>query len=145
MTISSLLGVLVALVPNVLTGEKQDPWHTRAYVLGINLLALGQTVISCISAMNTVGGTQHAWVSLALGCPAVRSHTLNRFNSAFLITSDVHRATRDDSAKLLYSEVLANARPTVALDYAFFSSLAFCERFWFLHRKWDTLGIISHI
>ncbi|KAG8779937.1 hypothetical protein FRC12_023686 [Ceratobasidium sp. 428] len=45
-------GVLITLLPNVLSSGQKNPWQTRAYVVCVNTLALAQTVISGFNVLD---------------------------------------------------------------------------------------------
>ncbi|KAG8694324.1 hypothetical protein FRC09_009914 [Ceratobasidium sp. 395] len=115
----AIQGILIALLPNALSKGQQAVWQTRAYVVGINTMALTHTIVMAIMVLS----------NRQIG-PKVLWHPIYTHQSA----TDALCTTRSGGAKLLYPEVLADARPAVALHHALSSLVACNSKFRLWHR-----------
>ncbi|KAG8696589.1 hypothetical protein FRC09_008373 [Ceratobasidium sp. 395] len=113
----AIQGILITLLPNALSKGQQALWQTRAYVVVINAMALTHTIVMAIMVLS--------------------NRQIGYLTYTHQSATDALCATCSGGAKLLYSEVLADARPAVALHHALPSPVARNSKFRLWHRDAD--------
>ncbi|ELU39785.1 glycoside hydrolase family 18 and carbohydrate-binding module family 5 protein [Rhizoctonia solani AG-1 IA] len=112
-------GILLALFPVVISREREEPWQFKAHVVLVNLLALGQTIISSMPVFTGSSDiTGHNTGIRAVG----------KF-PASVSSSSVQRASYYICPRLLHPEMLENTWPPMDVYCALSSSMAVDIRF----------------